>query len=1093
MRLQNLPQRVSRGSDGGGFAAVIFDMDGVVTDTASVHAAAWKALFDEVLPTLAGSTQAVFDLDGDYRDVVDGRTREDGVRRFLFSRGLQVPEGTPGDGPDTPTVYGLAARKQRLFADAIARGGVKTFGSTVDVLRRLRAAGVPAALVTSSRNSAEVLDAAGVSEVFTVRVDGSDAEHLSLAGKPDPAMFLEAARRLRTDPAEAVVVEDAAAGVAAGAAGGFGLVVGVDRAGHRDQLLAAGADVVVTDLAQLDLAALVRTAAGDGAAQTSPEHAWCGGAAAPLDGWLLRYDRFDPEHEGTREALCTLGNGYWATRGAVPGSVADEIHYPGTYLAGVYNRVTTDVGGRPVESEHLVNAPDWAFLTIGHAGGQRWYPGSAEMISHRQHLDLRRGTLTRINRYRDSSGRITRITSRRVQSQAQRHLAALETTVEAENWSGQIVVRSAINGEVTNRNVADDEPLAHHHLTPRDVAQPDPETVLLEAVTDQSGISIATVVRTRARGGDTDITPGGRFVTDWALAGHDLTVGVRPGRPVTIEKIAAVATSRDRAVSTAALAAVDRIRRAPGFEELLAAHVREWEQLWERFGIDVAAGARQRLALNLHIFHVLQTIAAAGPDLDAGVPARGLHGEGYRGHIFWDELFVYPLLTLRRPELTRALLRYRHRRLDRARAAARAAGLAGALFPWQSGSDGREETPTELLNLRNGQWMADNSHLQRHVGLGVAYSVWQYYQATEDIGYLIDSGAEIVVEVARLFASLAVHDPGEDRFDIVGVMGPDEFHDGYPEAPGHGLRNNAYTNVLASWVLTRAGEVVRLLACRDCAPLLSRLGVDDDELSHWDRVSRRLRVPFHDGVISQFEGYERLAEFDWDRYRRRYGNIGRLDLILQAEGDSTNNYRLSKQADVLMLFYLFSAEELRDVFTRLGYELAPEMLPRTVHYYLSRTSHGSTLSRLVHSWVLARTDRARSWSLFTEALEADLSDTQSGTTRTSIHLGAMAGTADMVIRCYAGVETRADVLRLHPRLPRELGGVSFQLTYRGQPISIDITTNEVRLHLHPCSVRPIQVCVDNVTKTLAPGDRWEQALPSDGGQPDGANDRRKNP
>lgn len=219
MRLQNHPERASRWPDGAGFAAVIFDMDGVVTDTASVHAAAWKALFDEVLPTLAGSTQAVFDLDRDYRDFVDGRTREDGVRRFLSSRGLQVPEGTPGDGPETPTVYGLAARKQRLFADAIARGGVKTFGSTVNVLRRLRAAGVPTALVTSSRNSATVLDAAGVSDLFTVRVDGSDAEHLSLAGKPDPATFLEAARRLRTDPAEAVVVEDAAAGVRAGRPG----------------------------------------------------------------------------------------------------------------------------------------------------------------------------------------------------------------------------------------------------------------------------------------------------------------------------------------------------------------------------------------------------------------------------------------------------------------------------------------------------------------------------------------------------------------------------------------------------------------------------------------------------------------------------------------------------------------------------------------------------------------------------------------------------------------------------------------------------------------------------------------------------------
>lgn len=1084
MRLENLPERASGGPQRAGFAAVIFDMDGVVIDAVGAYVAAWKTLFDEVLPALTGSTQDAFTLDRDRRDFVDGRTSEDGVRHFLSSRGLHVPEGTPGDGPEQSTVTGLTARQQRLFADAITRGEVKSLGSTVESLRRLHAAGVPTALVTSRQDSAAVLAAAGVRDLFSVRVDSGDAEHLSLARRPDPEMFLEAARRLAADPATTAVVGYEAAGVRAAAAGGFGLVVGVDRAGRRNQLLAAGADMVVSDLAQLDLALV--TAAEDFRAA----HAWCGGAAAPLDGWLLRYDRFDPEHEGTREALCTLGNGYWATRGAVPGSVCDRIHYPATYLAGVYNRIISDVGDRSVESEHLVNAPDWAFLTVGPAGGRRWYPGSAEMISHRQLLDLRRGILTRVNRYRDSGGRITRVTSRHLQSLVQPYLAALETTVQAENWTGEIVVRSAVNGAVANRNVADDAPLAHHHLTPRHVGQSDADTVLVDAITNQSEITIAIAARTRARGGNTDIPLGGRFVTDWALAGHDLTLGVRPGRPVTLEKVAAAATSRDRAVSTAALAAVDRVRSAPGFEELLDAHAREWQGLWERFGIDLQAGARQRLALNLHIFHVLQTLAAATPDLDAGIPARGLHGEGYRGHIFWDELFVYPLLTLRRPELTRSLLRYRHRRLDQARAAARAAGLAGAMFPWQSGSDGREETPTELLNPRTGQWMPDNSRLQRHVGLGVAYSVWQYYQATEDIQYLIDSGAEMVVEVARLFASLAVHDPVADRFDIVGVMGPDEFHDGYPEAPGQGLRNNAYTNVLASWVLSRAGEVVRLLACRDCVPLMSRLGVDDDELSRWDRVSRRLRVPFHDGVISQFEGYEQLAEFDWNRYRRRYDNIGRLDLILQAEGDSTNNYRLSKQADVLMLFYLFSAEELRAAFSHLGYPLPPEMVPRTVHYYLARTSHGSTLSRLVHSWVLARTDRARSWSLFTEALEADLSDTQGGTTRTGIHLGAMAGTADMVIRCYAGVETRADVLRLHPRLPRELGGVSFQLRYRGQPIDIDITTTRLQLRLQPCAERPIQVCVDNVTRTLAPGDRWETRLASDAGsvEADGGQD-----
>ncbi len=1067
-KLHRLPPAPGQGSDStvSGYAAVIFDMDGVITDTAGVHAAAWKALFDQALPRI-DNTQVPFDAEQDYRNFVDGRTREDGVRTFLASRGITLPEGSAGDAPEQLTVNGLATRKQDFFTAEMGDGGVTVFPDAMELLQDLAAEQVPVALVTSSRNSEGVLDAAGITDLFPIRVDGTDALALSLQGKPDPAMFQEAARRLQVAPADAAVIEDAAAGVKAAVGGGFGLVVGVDRTGTGEQLAAAGADVVVQNLAGLQ--------PGLADATADPDAFWCGGAQTGTPGvWNLVYDSFDPGQEGTREALCTLGNGYWATRGAVPGSTPDGVHYPGTYLAGIYNRLVTDLDGRKVETEHMVNAPDWAFMAVRLQDGPVLRPGIAEMLSHHQDLDLRSGVLTRINCYRDAAGRKTRITSRQFQSLDDPHLAALEVTLEAEDWSGEVVLESVVNGTVANRNVRADFALAHEHLVPSGSVELDGETVIYEAATSQSGIRIATAARTLI-GVDGEAAER-RLIQENARAGHEITLRLARGIPVTIEKIAAVATSRDRAVSTAALDAGHRIDRAPGFAVLLVAHASKWVELWNRFGIQLQTGPRQSLALNLHIFHVLQTVAAASPDLDAGLPARGLHGEGYRGHVFWDELFVYPMLTLRRPELTRALLLYRFRRLDAARDAARAEGLAGAMFPWQSGSDGREETPAELFNPRNKAWMPDNSHRQRHVGLAVAYSVWQYYQATADLGFLTDYGAEILVEVARLFASLAVHDLGDDRFDISGVMGPDEYHDGYPDAPGQGLRNNVYTNVMAAWVLARAAETVQLLAGHDCDPLNHRLGLESEEVAHWEKISRRLRIPFHEGVISQFEGYEQLQEFDWDTYRTRYTNIGRLDLILQAEGDTTNRYKLSKQADVLMLFYLFSAEELREIFSRLGYPLPPDLIPATVRYYLARTSHGSTLSRLAHSWVLARTNRARSWSLFEQALEADLADTQGGTTREGIHLGAMAGTADMVMRCYAGVETRRDALWLHPVLPSELTAVSFQLSYRGQPVSISVTHDRVSLRLNPCADDAIDVCVEDTRKTLRPGQIWDVIL-----------------
>jgi beta-phosphoglucomutase family hydrolase len=1045
-----------------GYRAFIFDMDGVVTDTARIHAEAWKILFDDVLARVGGPDQPPFDPDRDYLAHIDGRPREDGIRVFLAAGGIHLPEGGPDDGPDQLTVHGLAARKQQLFNELLDHADIMVFPDAAQLLSDLHAREIPAALVTASRNSDAVLKASGLSAMFTTCVDGTDAARLSLPGKPDPAMFLEAVRRLGVNPADAVVLENSVAGVKAGAAGRFGLVVGVDRIGHGAALAEADANLVLTDLAELE--ALLPAGA------CLPKK-WAGGwDRESSDHWHLVYEEFDPLLEGTREALCTLGNGYWATRGSVPGTSADGAHYPGTYLAGIYNRLTTRLDDRMVKTEQLVNEPDWTFVSVRVKDGPVLRPGAPQMLSHRQDLDLRTGVLKRANRYRDDAGRTTLITSRRLVSVHQPHLAGQELTIEAEDWTGEVVVESLIVGDVENRNVAADFQLAARHLDQIGSVASDDHTVRHEVRTNQSGITIAMATRLLA-----DPAPNvtrRQLITEEPRAGHALTIRLEPYRPVTLEKTVAVSNSRDSAISTAGLAADNWIARAPRFDELLRTQKQVWADLWRRFGVTLDVGFEQALALNLHIFHVLQVVLAADADLDAGLPARGLHGEGYRGHIFWDELYVYPLLTMRRPELTRCFLMYRYRRLPAARDGARANGFDGAMYPWQSGSDGRDETPTDLFNVRNGQWMPDNSWRQRHVGLAVAYSVWQYYQATGDKGFLADYGAEIIVEVARFFASMAVHESVDDRFDISGVMGPDEYHDGYPDAPGLGVRNNAYTNVLASWVLARAAESVNILTRRDCVPLWHRLEITPAERERWDRISRRLRVPFHEGVISQFEGYENLLEFDWDGYRERYGNIERMDLILQAEGDSTNRYKLSKQPDVLMLFYLFSYTELRGLFERMGYSLDEDTIRRTVKYYEARTTHGSTLSRVTHSWVSARIDRAHSWELFKEALKADLQDTQGGTTREGIHLGAMAGTADMVLRCYAGVETTGDVLRLQPMLPTEISKASFQIIYRGQPVDVELTQRRVRLRLLPCAADPIRVCVDGTEKTLGPGGVW---------------------
>ncbi len=339
------------------------------------------------------------------------------------------------------------------------------------------------------------------------------------------------------------------------------------------------------------------------------------------------------------------------------------------------------------------------------------------------------------------------------------------------------------------------------------------------------------------------------------------------------------------------------------------------------------------------------------------------------------------------------------------------------MFPWQSGSDGREETPHRLFNPRSRRWIPDNSWRQRHVGLAVAFNAWQYFQASADAIWFASRGAELIVEVARFFSDLAVYEEGDQRFHISGVMGPDEFHDGYPGALERGLRDNAYTNVMTAWVCRQAVEGLSLLSVHDREELSGRLGVTPAEVERWEMLSRRLAVPFHDGIPSQFDGYAALEEFDWSEYRRRYGNIERLDLILESEGDTTNAYRLSKQADVLMLLYLLGPDETLSLLDRLGYRITAGELVRTADYYLTRSSNGSTLARVVHTSVLAMLDRCTAWSEFREALDADLDDTQGGTTAHGIHLAAMAGTVDILLRTYTGVRVEADALVFAPRLP----------------------------------------------------------------------------
>lgn len=791
-----------------------------------------------------------------------------------------------------------------------------------------------------------------------------------------------------------------------------------------------------------------------------------------IDTWNLEFDGYDPSVEKLREALCTVGNGFLATRGAAPETPASQVHYPGTYIAGLFNRLDDAVAGVAVTNESLVNVPNWLPVEFRAEGETTWFsPETHAVHGYKQTLSIRHAVLTRTFTFTDSAGRATHVTQQRFASMHDPHLVALKTVVRPLNWASNLELRSYVDGDITNDLVERYRDLSRRHLEPAETRSLGTGTTLLETRTTSSQVCIAVALRNHVDTGtpnECELQP----LHDRSRSGHTAVVPASAEHSVTLTKTAAICTSRDPARGAPGDDAARIIGRADTYEALLADHVKAWEALWLKWDCRLTGHDVAERTVRFHLMHVVQTLSPHTQELDAGVPARGLHGEAYRGHIFWDELFVLPSLSLRMPALARSLIKYRYRRIPEARAAARVHGYSGAMFPWQSGGSGGEESQSLHLNPRSGRWLPDASHRAHHVGLAIAYTVWQYYQVTADVEFLTDYGAEMLLEVARFWGSLAQYSPQDGRYHIRGVIGPDEFHSGYPDAVHDGVDDNAYTNVLAAWAIQRALAALEVLNSRAREELERRIGLGDPELAQLKKVSRRLFVPFHDGgIISQFAGYEKLAELPWNAYRAQYGNIQRLDRILEAEGDDVNRYKASKQADVLMLLYLFSVPELTEILGSLGYPFAGEAVPRTIDYYLARTSHGSTLSSVVHSWVLARAHRSDAEELYEHVLKADIADIQGGTTSEGIHLAAMAGSVDIVQRCYSGLEFRNNRIIFAPRFPETFGEVSFGFRYRGGWFTVTARGRHLTIAATAGTYPPVTVECHNRMVILSPGGR----------------------
>lgn len=1013
------------------FKAVVFDLDGVITKTALVHAAAWKKMFDDYLKSREerfNETFVPFTHAKDYLPFVDGKPRYKGVADFLSSRNIELPYGDPEDAPDLETVCGLGNKKNEAFNEVLDRDGVEVYQTTIDFIHFLKENDIRIGVASSSKNCRKVLKKAGLLELVETVVDGTDSVRLNLKGKPEADIFTTAADNLGVAYHESIVFEDAVSGVQAGKAGNFGLVLGLAREENIQELKSAGADIVVEDFGDLKVEGLM---------------AWFD-KGIDEEAWSITYNEYDISKEKSRESLLTVGNGYFGTRGAAEEIQADEKHYPATYIAGLYNRLDSPIGDRLVTNEDFVNIPNWTSIQFKFDNEQWWDYKTAKFSLFTKKLCLKTGVFSKEFIVDLEDGKQFKLESSRFASMDNPHLGAIHYTITPLNFSAKITFRSGIDGAIENRGVNRYNSLNQKHLETLSLLSEN-NFVQVIAQTTQSKVDIALSQRQLLSVNGQATSGQSEYIASEGKAYQQCSVLVKENETVSHEKITSIFTSKDENITDAKAASELELEKAKSYSELLTAHIQAWSKLWNDYDIIIEGDRLSQKLIRLHSYHMLASASPHNKNIDASVTARGLHGEAYRGHIFWDELFILPFYTAHSQEISKSLLMYRYRRLEEAKKYAKEYGFKGAMFPWQSGSDGREETQTVHLNPLTGEWGDDYSSLQRHVSLAIAYNIWEYYNSTNDADFMEEAGAEMFLEICRFWVSKSHKDANTGRYSINQVMGPDEFHEHGPHSPNGGLKDNAYTNIMVSWMLEKSKAVLTSVGCAYEEDLLSKMGINYEELLHWNDISKKLNLIIsEDGIIAQFDGYFELEELDWDAYREKYKNIYRMDRILKSEGKTPDDYKVAKQADTLMLFYNLTKDEVNKVLERLNYQLPEDYLSKNLHYYLKRTSHGSSLSRVVHGQLAQLiNDETLSWQLYKEALGSDFVDIQGGTTGEGVHTGVMASTVMLAITSFAGINMHDQILEINPHLPKHWKQMKFKLNFKGVSYQFNIKHDSV--------------------------------------------------
>ena len=746
--------------------------------------------------------------------------------------------------------------------------------------------------------------------------------------------------------------------------------------------------------------------------------------------WHLDYyGEYSGKRNYGQEAMLTIGNGYFGLRGAYVESHADKDNYPGMYVAGVYNQLTTKINDRNVVNEDLVNLPNAQYISFGVDHQLPFTIKKADIQDIYRSLDLKTGALTTTLHIQLATGHILQVRATKAANMNEWHRYAIKYELKPVNFSGSLQIYTGIDGNVINGNVERYQDFDQHHIDVVGMAAHDNQ-VSMTGQTKNSHVQFEINSKLDSKTVDTKKLI--ETSTEEGKIDQTLSINVEPGKTYEFEKNVTVFTSKneDDHLDSRAQKELDD----SSFDDTLSDSQKFWSNVWQHSDIIIDNDLTSQKLTRVNIFHMLVTSAAlASGKLDASVGARGLHGEAYRGHIFWDVTFDLPFYAIHYPAIAKQCLLYRYNRIGEARKYAKSEDKQGSMYPWQSGMYGDEQSQFVHLNPVSGEWDPDNSRLQRHVSISVAYDILNYVHITGDQDFMNKYGLEMLLSICKFWVSMTDYDKSADRYDIHHVMGPDEFHEEYPNSNDHGLTNNAYTNIMVSWLFDKVNTLVSKENSDVLKKASDKAGFTSDLLDKMNDIDHKLRLDINEeGIIGQFSGYFNLSKLNFDAYRKKYGDISRIDRLLKGEGKSPDAYQVAKQADTLMAYYELPFDEVQEVINRLGYKLPANFFTTNLRFYLDRTTHGSTLSRIVYS-VLDQIDgnMDQSWQLFSTALFSDYYDIQGGTTAEGIHLGVMGATLQIETKCYGGVRFDSNEVTINPHLPSTWNKISFKETYQG--------------------------------------------------------------